>query len=77
MNSERIFYETKQNHIPDDIFPFCMAHSIYLPENSKMEQIVNGSIRSASTISSRDCERNANLVRYISNWVLKVVVEFT
>lgn len=41
------------------------GYSIYLPENSKMEQIVNGSIRSASTISSRDCERNANLVRYI------------
>lgn len=44
-----------------DFFPFW--HSIYLPENSKIEQIVNGSIRSASTVSSRDCERNANLVR--------------
>lgn len=50
--------------------PTCVRMRVGLcrmcvPESShSTEPIVNGSIRSASTMSSRDCERNSSLVRY-------------
>lgn len=37
--------------------------SIYVPESNSVEPIINGSIRSASTISSKDCDKNSSLVR--------------
>ena len=36
---------------------------IYLTDKNGTEPTVNGSIRSASTLSSRDCDRNTSLVR--------------
>lgn len=57
LHRNRFYFFKFKFHIK---FPFL---SIYLPESSKIEQIVNGSIRSASTVSSRDCDRNASLVR--------------
>ncbi|XP_055315632.1 band 4.1-like protein 4 isoform X2 [Sitodiplosis mosellana] len=53
-----------ENHAKDRV---DRIRGIYLPENHKMDQILNGSIRSVSTVSSRDCERNASLVRMMSS----------
>ncbi|XP_031634459.1 band 4.1-like protein 4 isoform X2 [Contarinia nasturtii] len=63
-NSNNSSVKVHKNHAKDRV---DRIRGIYLPENNKMEQIVNGSIRSASTISSRDCDRNASLVRMMSS----------
>lgn len=62
--NSRVILRRFSDLVRNAYFDFSVHSRMYMPETAKAgEPTVNGSIRSASTLSSKECDKNASLVR--------------